>query len=234
MATNNKNIITVKDIHFYWSFVNTPQLTKNAKDKGIQVNPEDLKANSEWVVKAAIPEATYKKLKKKFPNCTNFNKAKDYDLEDFEKAFHSTKSDDGSVRLNGDMPNFGEGVTDLVLVKFAQKSRSAAGKDMFPPKLVGIKGGVQDNNGVTIDADTNIGNGTKGHLQLRSVDFGENGTYLYPNAVCITDLNVWVSKDSDGGASNVDMDAFGIEELDSVDLSADIAEDEFDDEDDMF
>jgi len=228
MATKDKaqevsNIFTIKDVHFYYSNLSVPTLTKDAKDKGIKINPEDPKANGEYVVKAAVTFDQFRKMKKKFKDVSNFPKAKEYTTKEFEEAFHP----------DGGMPDFGD-AEELVLIKFAQKSRFGNGKDATIPKLIGIKGKVQDNNGETITQDTLIGNGSKGHLQVRLVEFTDYSPYLYPNAVCITDLVVY---ESTGGGAEVDMDAFGIEELDEADLDKMEVAGELDDDDgdeDMF
>lgn len=201
MATKQKEevtLITVKNVFFYYASIAKPALLKEARDKGIQFDPNDPHANTEWIVRVAMPEKTFKALKKKYKGCTNFPHAKDYDLEEFKSVFHE----------DSDMPDFGD-AEDLVVVKFAQKCRTKSGSNLTRPTVVGIVGRVQDSNGVPVDADVIIGNGSKGHIQLRPVDFGDNGIYLYPNAICISELVEYVPVAS----SEVDMDAFGIEEL---------------------
>ena len=212
---------TIKNLYFYYTQVNTPVITKAAKDKGIKVDPENPKKNCEYTLKVAMPYETFRKLKKQdwAEGASNFPKAKEFTLAKFEAAFHS----------EGGMPDFGDDVEEVVLIKFSQKSMSNAGKEMNSPKLIGIKGKVQDNNGETIAQDTLIGNGSKGHLQVRPVQFSDYDPYLYPHAICITDLVVYEG----GEGAGIDEDGFGIEELDEADLDAeadDMESDDFDDD----
>lgn len=237
MAKAVSDLSTIKDIHFYYSYVDEPRLTLKAKKAGIVEDKDDPFANSEWVVKVAMPEKMFKAMKKKWKGCTNFKSAKEYDLEEFNTTFHMREDDNGKLQQDSEMPDFGEGVEDIVMIKFAQKSRTEAGKLNVAPRIIGIKGKVQDHNGVTINEKTQIGNGSKGHLQIREVDFGaDNGIYLYPNCVCITELVVWEKSDS-AQVAIIDDDSFGIEELTEEELKGiDIDEDAEleDDEDSMF
>ena len=212
---------TIKDVFFYYSRLNTPTLTKSAKDKGVKGVGENGE-NGEYVTKIAVGDSVYKKLKKAYKGAKNFPNVKEYDLKEFKAAFHE----------DGGMPDFGDD-TDVVLIKFAQKSfNDKSGKPMQAPKLIAINkvGKVyKDNNGLLVEQDTLLGNGTKGHLQFRPVDFGEYGVYLYPNAVCVTDVIEY--EGSDGG--EVDEDAFGIQESDAEEEEQEEEEsfdDEFDDD----
>ena len=213
------NLATFKDVYFYYSNLSIPVLTKAAKDKGIKPNPDDPKANGEYVAKIVVTFDQFRKMKKQFPRVSNFPKAKEYTISEFRDVFHA----------DGGMPDFGD-ATELVMIKFAQKSRSAAGRDAFAPKVIGIKGKVQDHKGLTITQDTLLGNGTKGHLQVRLVEFSDFDPYLYPNAICITDLVEY--KSAGGGGTEVDYDDFGIEELDEADLDKISVSEELTDDDD--
>jgi hypothetical protein len=110
------------------------------------------------------------------------------------------------------------------MVKFAQKCSTKAGKVLNKPKVIGIKGKVQDTNGFEINDEINVGNGTLGHLQFRPVDFGANGIYLYPNAICITNLVEYASVSAD-----LDFSEFDLEELDDVGTEENLNDDDFDD-----
>lgn len=229
-----KNLTTLKDVFFYYSYVDVPQLLKAAKDKGAKFNPEDPNQDTEWVVKAVISRARFKKLKEKWPNGSNFPHAKEYEEAAFKKAFHSPKDDDGTPVYDNNLPEgmFTDKVDEVVVIKFSQRARTKAGKDMQKPQLIGIAGKVQDHNGIAITQETLIGNGSKGHLQIRDVDFGDDGVYLYPQAVCITELVQFGG--GEGTGIETDTDAFGIEELSEADmdeLSVD-ADDLPDDDDD--
>ena len=206
-------LLTLKDTHLYYTSIAKPVLLKDAKDKGIHFDPENPTKNTEWVVKSAIPEKVFKALKKKFKKCSNLPHAKEYTLEEFKEIFHA----------DSEMPDFGEGVEDVVVVKFSQRCESKAGKPMTQPTVIGIKGKVQDRNGLEVNKDVLLGNGTKAHVQLRPVDFGEHGVYLYPQAVCVTEL---VEYGEASGSSEVDLEAFDLEELDEVSVE--------EDEEDMF
>ena len=109
---------------------------------------------------------------------------------------------------------FPEPEEDMVLIKFAQTclvGKPTMRKESRQIPQIGIRGRVQDYDGNTIEQETNIGNGTMGHLQIRPVQ-SDYGLYLYPNALCITKL---VEYFPSGG---VDEEAFGIEELEEVDM----------------
>ena len=76
----------------------------------------------------------------------------------------------------------------------------------------GAKNFDKDRHGLEVIQTTALGYGTKGHLQFRPVK-NDFGLYLYPNALCITDLVEYVE-----GAGSVDEEAFGIEALDDADI----------------
>ena len=78
----------------------------------------------------------------------------------------------------------------------------------------------------TIDQETSLGNGTKGHFQFRPVA-GENGLYLYPQLICVTDLIEYT-----GGEAEEDMDSLGLEELGETDMDAVATETEAEQADD--
>ena len=170
MANEPIKMGTLKDVAFYWTKMNVPVLTKDAKDKGIVVDSDNPNLNTEWTMNVAMPEKTLKKLKKAYKGCTNLPHAKTYDTEEFADAFHEGNADA--------VPDFDQGDDDVAVVKFSQKASTKAGKMTKQPKVIGIKGKVQDRNGETVNNEVNVGNGSMGHLQFRPVDFGQNGIYL--------------------------------------------------------
>jgi hypothetical protein len=195
---------TIKNVIFYYTSVSKPEK---------QLNPENKAPKSEhplegysYEVKILITEDRYKKLKKTFKGAKNFDKAKELDIDECLAM--------------------GETVTeDMVLITFRQTAcigktikRDDGTTTRKESRLIpqfGIKGKVQDKHGLTIDADTNLGYGTQGHFQFRPVrnDFG---LYLYPNALCITQLVEFAGGDED----SIDEDAFDFEALDEVDINA--------------
>ena len=212
------DLATIKNVVFLYAKIAQPVLTKDARDSGIQPNPKDPLANSEWTLQAAVPETTFKALKRKFKGTANLKNAKEFTVEEFNEKFFSSGEN---------VPDFGK-ETDVAVIKFSQKCRSKAGKDQSPPSVIGIKGRVQDYNGLTINNDVLLGNGTIGHLQIRPVDFGTFGVYLYPQALCITNLVEYHG----AGPAAVDYASFDIEELDEAEL--DEAKESVKEEDDEF
>lgn len=207
---------TIKDVLFYYSNPNYPTLTKGAKDKGLVYNPDDPNANTEYVVKALMSEDDFKVLKKKFKGAKNLAYAKDFTGEEVIEAFHS-KDKKGVDNVDKD--------ADYVLVKFSQKARTSKGKDTKPVTVVGIKGKVKDHQDNDISQETIVGNGTKGMLKIKFVDFGKTyGTYLYPVAMCITDL---VKYESEGSGSDFEYEE--LEEEDSKEEESIDSETEDDD-----
>lgn len=235
----NKNINTFKDVYFYYTYVNAPKLTLASKNKGKVFDKEKPWENSEWCVKAVFSEERYKKMRKKFPGCTNFKNVKEYTLEEFKEEYHTKADDSGKRVYDGNMPDFGEGVEDLVYIKFAQKCTDSTGVRKSVPKVFGSRkekdkdGNVvrfADKKGLEVGQDIPIGNGSKGHIQTFLVDFGvENGLYLYPTAVCITDLREYTVTEP---ISEEDFDIVEIRVEDLGDISKDDDSDLDDDDGD--
>jgi hypothetical protein len=191
---------TFKDVVFFYTSCSREikQLNKENK-KPMSDHPLEMHS---WEVKVAIPESRFKKWKKKFAGAKNFPNAKDYTTSEYAEKLD---------------PNDVEPDEDMVLIKFAQSCLSGKATSRKPSrhiKQIGIRGSVQDYDGNTIDQDTQIGNGTKGHLQVRPVET-EHGLYLYPAAICITEWIEYVEKES------IDEEAFGIEELPVIGLEDD-------------
>jgi len=120
----------------------------------------------------------------------------------------------------------------MMLVKFSQSclvgkaDKNGVRRESYAIKQIGIKGKVQDMLGQTVDQETSIGNGTKGHFQFRPVET-TNGLYLYPQLLCITELIEYT-----GGEAEEDMDSLGLEELGEADLDEVAAETEAEQADD--
>ena len=218
MTNATKTTQTLKNVLFFYTSVTKPEK---------QLNPEGKAPASEhpmegysYEVKALVSESRFKKLKKAFKGAKNFDKATEYDILECKE------------KLNIEVDE------DQVLIKFAQtvcigkkisrEDGTSTRKESYAIPQMGIKGKVQDKNGLAINQDTDLGYGTKGHLQFRPVrnDFG---LYLYPNALCITELVEYV-----GGGGGVDEDDFDFEELDETDVEAiEGAENNSEDDDQM-
>lgn len=211
MSTPQKketSIVTMKDVIFMFSSVNRPIEQLNTDKKPPQSAPTSPTFNLEFhsfEIKILISEARFKTLKKSFKGAKNLVNAKEWEKEEIVEKYDFLDPDD----LDDDM----------VLIKFSQTclvgkpDANGVRRESYPIKQIGIKGKVQDINGVTINQDTQVGNGTKGHFQFRPVD-GTNGLYLYPQLLCITELVEYV-----GGGGEEDMDSLGLEELDETDMT---------------
>ena len=197
---------TIKDIIFVYTSTSwkSKQLNKEKKPP-LSDSPDEFHA---YEVKILITESRYNaELKKVYgKNTKNFPHAKDVTREEAMERF--------------DIADPGE---DMLLIKFAQNVLT--GKKMPDPdeegkttrkesRLIqqfGICGRLQDRNGVNITADTQIGNGSKGHLQFNPVDT-EHGRYLYPTSIILTELVEYT-----GGGGAIDEEGIGFEELKEVD-----------------
>lgn len=201
------NIVTMKDVIFMFSSVSRPIEQLNTDNKPPLSDPKSPTFGLEfhsYEIKILISENRYKALKKKFKGAKNLPNAKEFEKEDLLEKYDCLNEDD----LDDDM----------VLIKFSQSclvgkpNKDGVRRESFPVKQIGIKGKVQDLNGNTIDQETNLGNGTKGHFQFRPVD-GINGMYLYPQLLCITELIEYTA-----AGQEEDYDSLGLEDLDETDL----------------
>lgn len=193
-------IATIKDVIFMYTSVSREVKQLNTENKA-PVSNNPLEGHS-FEVKILITEDKYKKeLKKKFKGAKNFPNLKECTAEEAEETY-------GIKGLKEDM----------VLIKFSQSCLTGKPDKRVPTRpirQIGFKGKVQDLNGVTIDQETSVGNGTLGHFQFYPYD-GVNGLYLYPTTVCITELVEYVN--------NTENDeALGLEELDETDLDTEEA-----------
>lgn len=206
-AKKETSIVTMKDVIFMYTSVSRPVEQLNTDNKP-PISSKDsptfgLEFHS-FEVKILISEERFKKLKKEFKSAKNLPHAKEHEKDDLLEKY--------------DFLNESDLEDDMYLVKFSQSclvgkaDKNGVRKESYPIKQIGIKGKVQDINGVTIDQDTSIGNGSKGHFQFRPVE-GPNGLYLYPQLVCITELIEYV-----GGGAEEDMESLGIEDLDETDM----------------
>lgn len=201
------NIVTMKDVIFMFSSVSRPIKQLNTDNKPPLSDPKSPTFGLEFhsfEIKILISESRYKNLKKNFKGAKNLPNAKELEKEDLLEKY--------------DFLNPADLDDDMVLVKFSQSclvgkpDKNGVRRESYPVKQIGIKGKVQDLHGNTIDQDTSLGNGTKGHFQFRPVD-GTNGLYLYPQLVCVTELIEYTS----AGAEE-DLDSLGLEELSETDL----------------
>lgn len=203
------SIVTMKNVIFMFSSVSRPIEQLNTDNKP-PVSSKDsptfgLEFHS-FEIKILISESRYKTLKKTFKGAKNLPNAKELEKDDLLEKYDCLNEKD----LDDDM----------VLIKFSQSclvgkaDKNGVRRESYPVKQIGIKGKVQDMNGETIDQDTSLGNGTKGHFQFRPVD-GPNGLYLYPQLICITELIEYT-----GGEAEEDLDSLGLEELGETDMDA--------------
>lgn len=203
------NIVTMKDVIFMFSSVSRPIEQLNTDNKPPQSSPDSPTFGLEfhsYEIKILIPESRYKMLKKHFKGAKNLPNAKEFEKDDLLEKY--------------DCLNEADLDDDMVLVKFSQSclvgkpNKDGVRRESYPIKQIGIKGKVQDMFGNTIDQDTALGNGTKGHFQFRPVD-GTNGLYLYPQLLCITELVEYKA-----AGQEEDYDSLGLEELDETDVVA--------------
>lgn len=207
------NIVTMKDVIFMYSSVNraVEQLNTDKKPPiSLPSSPTFGLEFHSFEIKILISESRFKTLKKTYKSAKNLPNAKEFEKADLLDKY--------------DFLNEADLEDDMVLIKFSQSAlvgkANAEGvrKESFPIKQIGVKGKVQDLNGLPIDQETSLGNGTKGHFQFRPVE-GKNGLYLYPQTVCVTELIEYV-----GSGSEEDLDSLGLEELDESDLDVLAAE----------
>ncbi len=201
------NIVTLKDVIFMYTSVSRPVKQLNTDNKppisGANSPTFDLEFHS-FEVKILISEDRFKQLKKDQKGAKNLPNAREWEKDDLLEAY--------------DFLNEGDLADDMVLVKFSQTclvgkaNKDGVRKESYPINQIGIRGKVQDMNGLTIDQDTNVGNGSKGHFQFRPVESAK-GLYLYPQLVCITELIEYVAS----GAEE-DMDSLDLEELEETEV----------------
>lgn len=203
------SIVTMKDVIFMFSSVSRPIEQLNTDNKPPLSSPDSPTFGLEfhsYEIKILIPESRYKTLKKHFKGAKNLPNAKEFEKDDLLEKY--------------DCLNEADLDDDMVLIKFSQSclvgkpNKDGVRRESYPVKQIGIKGKVQDLHGNTIDQDTALGNGTKGHFQFRPVD-GTNGLYLYPQLLCITELVEYSA-----AGQEEDYDSLGLEELDETDVVA--------------
>ena len=201
------NIVTMKNVIFMYTSVSRPVEQLNTDKKpplSASTSPTFGLEFHSYEVKILISEERAKKLKKAFKAAKNLPHAKEMEKDDLLEKY--------------DFLNASDLEDDMVLIKFSQSclvgkpNKDGVRKESYPVKQIGIKGKVQDMNGLPIDQETSIGNGSKGHFQFRPVD-GTNGLYLYPQLVCITELTEYVS-----GAEE-DYDSLGLQDLSEADMA---------------
>lgn len=206
-AKKESNIVTMKDVIFMYSSVSRPVEQLNTDKKPPQsatTSPTFGLEFHSYEIKILISEARFKLLKKAHKSAKNLPNAKEWEKDDLLEKY--------------DFLNESDLADDMVLVKFSQSclvgkpDKNGVRKESYPVKQIGIKGKVQDKHGNTIDQETSIGNGTKGHFQFRPVE-GTNGLYLYPHVVCVTELVEYV-----GGGAEEDLESLGLEELDETNV----------------
>lgn len=203
------NIVTMKDVIFMFSSVSRPIEQLNTDNKPPLSDPKSPTFGLEfhsYEIKILVPESRYKTLKKHFKGAKNLPNAKEMEKDDLLEKY--------------DFLNPADLDDDMVLIKFSQSclvgkpNKDGVRRESYPVKQIGIKGKVQDLHGNTIEQETALGNGTKGHFQFRPVD-GANGLYLYPQLLCITELVEYTA-----GGQEEDYDSLGLEELDETDVVA--------------
>lgn len=214
------NLKTLKNVTFVYSSCTHAQKQLNKDNKpAMSDNPLEFHG---YEIKTLVSETVFKSLKKAFKGAKNFPNVKEFTPEECVEKFDI------------DLPE-----EDMVLIKFTQGAMygpKGNRKESRPVGLLGSKktknaNGVAffDNNGMVIASDTSIGNGTQGHLQFNPVE-NDHGMYLYPTAVCVTELVEYVAT-----TQSCDEDAFGIEEVEGEEAAEASADTNFDsDADDSF
>jgi hypothetical protein len=208
-AKKETGIITMKDVIFMYTSVSREVAQLNTDNKpplSASTSPTFGLEFHSFEVKILVSEKRYKKLKKDFTGAKNLPNAKEHEKDELLEKY--------------DFLNESDLDDDMVLIKFSQSclvgkpDTNGVRKSSFPIKQIGIKGKVQDINGLEVTQETSIGNGSKGHFQFRPVE-GKNGLYLYPQLVCITELTEYA-----GGTGEEDLDSLGLEDLDEADMEA--------------
>jgi hypothetical protein len=205
---------TIKDVTFVYTSVSRPVKQLN-KDNKPPLSDDPLEFHA-YEVKIAIPESKFKSLKKSFKGAKNFPNAKEVEASEFVEKW---------LGGEGEEPD-----EDVVVVKFSQGclfGKKGNRKPSRPVRQIGIKkaasGTYFDSKGNVVEQETAISNGTKGHLQFNPVE-NEFGLYLYPTAICITDLIEYTA------GSSLDEGGFGIEDYEGEEPTQDEApDDDFDD-----
>lgn len=190
---SNETIVkTIKDVLFYYTSTTYAQKQYKTDDSRPPLGNGPLEGHA-FEVKILICEDRFKGFKKAFAGAKNLPNAKDFTKEECVSKLGMEEEPD----------------TDMVLIKFSQNAMMGAKGDRKksrPIDKIGVVNGIRDRNGLDILPDTNIGNGTRGHLQFKPVE-NQYGLYLYPAAICITELVEYHPK----GSSGTDYDGFGIE-----------------------
>lgn len=209
-AKKETSIETIKDVIFMYTSVSYAVKQLNKDKKPFTLAKEHPLADLEkhgYEIKILLPDAEFKKLKKSQKGAKNLPNAKEWEKADLLEAY-------------GDCLNADDLEDDMVLIKFTQGAIRFTNKaktdavETYQVKQIGVCKQVQDRDGNTIDQDTRIGNGSKGHFQYRPVR-SEHGLYLYPQTVCITHLTEFK-----GGGGEEDLDSLGLEDLSEEDMEA--------------
>lgn len=201
---NKSKLGTLKDIIFVYTSVTYKNKQLNEEEKKpISDSADEFHA---YEVKILLSGSRFEALKDQYgDNVKNFPHAK------------RVKPADCVERFGIELPT-----ETMYLIKFSQNVLTGPAipdpltpgkttrKDSRPITLWGVKGKVQDNLGNTIDGTTNIGHGSKGHLQFNPVE-SKHGIYMYPTLIVITELVAY-----EGGGGEIDEDALGLAELDEI------------------
>tara|TARA_R110000851_G_scaffold224686_1_gene377532 strand:- start:149 stop:871 length:723 start_codon:yes stop_codon:yes gene_type:complete len=207
-AKKETNIVTMKDVIFMYSSVSRPIEQLNTDNKPPISAPTSPTFGLEfhsYEIKLLLTEERFKGLKKQFKAAKNIPHAKEHEKADLLAKY--------------DFLNEADLADDMVLIKFSQSclvgkaDKSGVRRESYPITQIGVKGKVQDIHGATIDQETSVGHGSKGHFQFKPVE-GANGLYLYPHLICITELIEYV------GGVEEDLDSLGLEDLAETDVSA--------------
>lgn len=214
------NLKTAKNVLFYYTSVEKPQKQLN-KDNKPPLSDHDLEFHG-YEVKILVTEKYFKAMKGSFKGAKNFPNVKEYTAAECVSKLGMEEEPD----------------QDMILIKFTQGCLYGKKNNRKESRKVGLVGSKKstnsdgkvsyfDNKGNVLTPETAIGNGSKGHLQFNPVE-NEFGLYLYPTAVCITELVEYVAP-----AQSFDEDAFGIEESDEFEADEPVAKSE-EEEDDEF
>lgn len=170
---------TIKNVYFYYAKIKNPVL--EYQKEAVKDLPH---MNRECVVDTLVPETVYKALKRKYKTVKAVREAREFDAEEFEKAFKVKPPYEAET---------------YYVVKFKKKTYYKDENEAAKPKVVGQVGQVKDINGLAINEDVALGNGTLGHIQFKERtwdnQFGK-GMALDLMALCVKELVEFVEQDT--------------------------------------
>ena len=227
MSNPTKKNVVIKDVYF--AYTSVTKAMKQKTDK-VPLSDHHLEQKS-YEVKILVSEARFKRLRKAYKGSANISNAKVFDSKE-ELARKVKMSSEMADKIWNELGEDGE----VYMVKFAQTALvgpATARRESRPIPVIGIrrKGSTYlDFDGNVIDREeTILGNGTKGHISISPAHVGaDRELYLYPAALCITNLVPYES------AESVSDEDFGvIDEGDDTEGEFGVQSEDLGDNDDM-